>query len=52
MNLNALKNIIDESPELFRLFRGCPYEILGLWELHQYPTGTIICFQGDTERRG
>lgn len=48
MDLNALKEIIDANPELYRVFRGCPYEILNHWEIKEYQADTIICRQGET----
>ncbi|NLW48254.1 MAG: Crp/Fnr family transcriptional regulator [Firmicutes bacterium] len=47
MDLNALKEIIDANPELYRVFRGCPYEILNHWEIKEYQADTIICRQGE-----
>jgi CRP-like cAMP-binding protein len=47
MDLNALKEIIDANPELYRIFRGCPYEILNHWETKEYRAGTVICRQGE-----
>jgi CRP-like cAMP-binding protein len=47
MELDLLKKIIDANPELYSIFRGCPYEILSHWEINEYRVGTVICRQGD-----
>lgn len=47
MDLNTLKEIIDANPELYKIFRGCPYEILNHWETKEYQAGTVICRQGE-----
>lgn len=47
MELNDLKEIIEANPELYQIFKGCPYEILVQWKSSQYKAGTIICHQGE-----
>ena len=47
MELDRLKKIIDANPELYPIFRGCPYEILSQWQINEYRAGTVICRQGD-----
>ncbi|HBF37558.1 MAG TPA: Crp/Fnr family transcriptional regulator [Firmicutes bacterium] len=51
MELNLLKKIIDANPELYPIFRGCPYEILSHWEINEYQAGTVICRQGEIIER-
>lgn len=51
MDLNGLKEIIDANPELYQIFKGCPYEILNHWEVNEYKPGTVICRQGETIER-
>jgi CRP-like cAMP-binding protein len=51
MELNLLQKIIDANPELYPLFRGCPYEILGHWQINEYRAGTVICYQGEIIER-
>lgn len=47
MDLNTLKEIIDAKPELYQIFRGCPYEILDHWEIKEYRAESSICHQGE-----
>ncbi len=51
MELNLLQKIIDANPELYPLFRGCPYEILGHWQINEYRAGKVICRQGEIIER-
>jgi CRP-like cAMP-binding protein len=51
MELNRLKKIIDANPELYPIFRGCPYEILNHWQINEYQAGTVICRQGEIIER-
>lgn len=51
MELNVLKQIIDANPELFQIFRGCPFEILNCWEINEYLAGKVICRQGEIINR-
>ncbi len=51
MELDRLKKIIDANPELYPIFRGCPYEILSQWKINEYRAGTVICRQGEIIER-
>jgi len=42
MELNNLKEIIEENSGLYQIFKGCPYEILIQWESSEYKAGTVI----------
>jgi CRP-like cAMP-binding protein len=47
MELNLVQKIIKIAPELYPIFKGCPYEILKHWQIRKYRAGTVICRQGD-----
>lgn len=47
MELNALKEIIENDSNLYQLFKGCPFEILNHFETREYPAGTVICRQSE-----
>lgn len=51
MELNLLKQIIDTNPQLYQIFKGCPYEILNRWEVNEYRAGSLICRQGEIIER-
>lgn len=45
-NLNEIFEIINQNPELYAMFKHCPYEILNHFEIKNYPAGNIVCRQG------
>lgn len=47
MELNALKEIIENDSNLYELFKGCPFEILSHFESREYPAGTVVCRQSE-----
>lgn len=47
MDLNKLSEVIESIPNLYEIFKSCPYEILKRWVLREYKAGTLICHQGE-----
>jgi len=47
MDLNELSEMIDSIPNLYEIFKSCPYEILKQWVLREYKAGALICNQGE-----
>lgn len=45
-DLTEIFEIIDQNPELYTMFKHCPYEILNRWEIKDYSAGNIVCRQG------
>ncbi|MGZ9586404.1 Crp/Fnr family transcriptional regulator [Paenibacillus marinisediminis] len=46
MNIQQIADYMENSPELYRILKHCPYEILRQWKLMRYKKGSMI-FQQD-----
>ena len=46
MDIQLIANYMEANPEIYRMLKHCPYEILRQWKLMQYSKGAML-FQQD-----
>jgi CRP-like cAMP-binding protein len=47
MDIKQLEDIIENNPDIYKMLKYCPYNILRHWQPMEYSAGDIICSQGE-----